>query len=70
MVKYALMLKDSATQIEQFITMIEQTGKQIDMSMQNLANLKDIHKSGKNDGGSNRKNFYLTLNRRTAKPCR
>jgi len=42
MVKYALMLKDSATQIEQFITMIEQTGKQIDMSMQNLANLKNI----------------------------
>ncbi|GBU28248.1 hypothetical protein R84B8_01806 [Treponema sp. R8-4-B8] len=40
---YAQQLADNITQIDHFVTMIENTGKQIDMAAQNLRSLKDVN---------------------------
>jgi len=41
-IHYAQMVSDNIMQIEQFRQMIENTGKQMDMAVQNLASIKDI----------------------------
>jgi len=43
LIQYGYMLNEAIKQVDHFKTMIEQTGQQINMSMQNLKSIKDIH---------------------------